>query len=100
MLLCQIPRWKLPCLNLAIHPQLAMNQKRSDHALRGFILEHISKRDYKAASIHTISHNLYIVLWAAHQNQGIHAQVCVMKEALDICFTPNIPLSQTLDKLK
>ena len=45
-------------------------------------------------------HDLYIALRAVHQNQGIHAQVRVMKEALDIRFTPNIPLSQTLDKLK
>ena len=90
----------LPCPDPAVYAQSARNWKRSDRALRGFILEHISERDYETASVHAISHDLYIALCTVHQNQGIHAQVRIMKEALDTRFSPNVPLSQTLDKLK
>ena len=90
----------LPCPDPAIFAQSARNWKRSNCALRGFILKHIFERDYETTSVHAISHDLYIALWMVHQNQGIHAQVCIMKEALDTCFSPNIPLSKTLDKLK
>ena len=90
----------LPCPDPTLYAQSARNWKRSDRALRGFILEHISERDYETASVHPISHDLYVALRTVHQNQGIHAQVRIMKEALDTRFSPNVPLSQTLDKLK
>ena len=48
----------LPCPDPAIHAQSAMNWKRSDRALRGFILEHISERDYETASVHTTSQDI------------------------------------------
>ena len=96
----EYPHGTLPCPNPTMYAQSARNWKRSNCTLRGFILEHISKRDYKTASIHAISHDLYVALQTVHQNQGIHAQVHIMKEALDTHFSPIIPLSQTLDKLK
>ena len=70
----------LPCPDPTMYAQSARNWKRSDRALRGSILKHISERDYETASIHAVSHDLYIALWNVHQNQGIHAQVRVMKE--------------------
>lgn len=90
----------LACPNPVTNAQLAMNWKRSDHALWGLILEHISERDYEAASVHAISHDLYVALCVVHQNQGIHTEIHVMKEALNTHFLLSIPLSQTLDKLK
>ena len=90
----------LPCPDPTLYVQSARNWKRSNRALRGFILKHISERDYETASVHAISHNLYVALQMVHQNQGIHVQVHIMKEALDTHFSPNVPLSQTLNKLK
>ena len=90
----------LLCPDETIYPQSALNWKRSNRALRGFILEHVSERDYEIVSPITNAHNLYETLRTTHQNQGIHAQIRVMKDALDTRFIPSTPLSQTLDKIK
>ena len=90
----------LLCPDAALHSKAARNWKSSDRALRAFIFEHISESDYSMVNKHTTSHDVYKALCSNHQFQGLHAQVHVIKEALDTRFSPAVtPYSHTLNSI-
>ena len=86
---------------MALYPQLASSWQINNLALRGFILEHISDEDFDSVESSVDAHDVYETLRKAHQHQGLHTQVYVIKEILDIRFTPSTtPYSHTLLKLE
>jgi len=89
------------CPNLNVHPKAALNWKSNDHALRAFILEHVSNVEYGITSQHTLVHDVYDALCKTHENLGIHTQVYLMKEVLDLHFSlaPPLNLHCTLDNI-
>src|SRR6266571_5157681 len=90
-----------PCPDLAIHPKAALNWRLNDRALRGFILEHVSNVEYGIASRSALAHDVYTVLRKSQENLGPHAQVHLMKKALDtrISLAPPLNIGQTLDEI-
>src|SRR6266702_2783311 len=90
------------CPNETVHPKAALNWKSNDQALCTFILEHVSNVDFGIASQFNISHDVYDALWNTHKNLGLHAQVHIIKEALDLRFSLTTPLnlSRTLDNIE
>src|SRR6266702_679518 len=89
------------CPDETAHPKASLNWKSNDWALHAFILEHVSNIDYGIASRFTASHAIYDALCNTHENLSLHAQVHIIKEALDLHFslTPPINLSCTLDNI-
>jgi hypothetical protein len=88
-----------PCPDPALHPKAAMIWNMNNRALRAFMFEHISDNDYGIASVHPNAHDTYEAIRANHQNLGMLAQVNVLKEAIEICFTPGVPLTRTIDNI-
>ena len=88
------------CPDLVLHAKAARYWKSSDRALCAFIFEHISKSDYSMVNKHTTSHDIYEALCSNHQFQGLHAQVHVIKKALETHFSPDVtPYSHTLNSI-
>ena len=89
------------CPDPNVHPKAALNWKSNDRALRAFILEHVSNVEYGITSQHTLAHDVYDALRKTHENLGIHAQVHLMKEVLDLRFSlaPPLNLRCTLDNI-
>src|SRR6266702_2634554 len=89
------------CPNEMAHPKAALNWKSNNWALCMFILEHVSNVDFGIASRFNVSHEVYDALCNTHKNLGLHAQVHIIKEALDLCFSLTSPLnlSHTLDNI-
>ena len=91
----------LVCSDAVLYPQSALSWHINNLALRGFILKHISNKDFDSVESSVDSHNVYETLPKTHQHQGLHTQVHVIKEILDIPFTPSsTPYSCTLSKLE
>ena len=91
----------LVCPDAVLYPQSASSWHINNLALRGFILKHISKEDSNSVESSVDTHDIYETLHNTHQHQGLHAQVHVIKEILDIRFTPSSTLySRTLSKLE
>ena len=91
----------LTCPDTALYPQSASSWQNNNLALRGFILEHISDEEFDSVESSVNAHDVYETLRKAHQHQGLHAQVHVIKEILDIHFTPSTtPYSRTLTKIE
>jgi hypothetical protein len=99
--LLSIPDGSFICPDAALHPKANLAWKGNDRALRAFILEHVSNIDYGIASKFLIAHEAYEALQRNHENLGYHAQVHIMKEALDVrvLLTPPINLSCSLDEI-
>jgi hypothetical protein len=89
------------CPDSALHPKANLIWKGNDRALHAFILEHVSNIDYGIASKFLVAHDTYEALRRNHKNLGYHAQVHIMKEALDVrvLLTPPINLSRSLDEI-
>ena len=91
----------LTCPDAAVYPRSASSWHINNLALRGFILEHISDEDFDSVESSINAHDVYEALRKTHQHQGLHAQVHVIKEILDIRFTPSTtPYSCTLSKIE
>src|SRR6266702_5593005 len=89
------------CSDKTAHPKAALNWKSNNWALCAFILEHVSNIDFGIASRFNVSHEVYDALCNTHENLGLHAQVHIIKEALDLHFSLTSPLnlSCTLDNI-
>ena len=91
----------LACPDAALYPRSASSWQINNLALRGFILEHISDEDFDSVESSVYAHEVYETLCKTHQHQGLHAQVHVIKEILNISFTPSTtPYSRTLSKIE
>lgn len=65
------------------------------------MLKHISDEDFDSVESSVDAHDVNETLRKTHQHQGLHAQVHVIKEILDIRFTPSTTLySRTLSKIE
>ncbi|KAH9065806.1 hypothetical protein EDB87DRAFT_1679512 [Lactarius vividus] len=89
-----------PCPDPAVHPT-ALNWRCDDRALRAFILEHVSNVEYGVASPFTTARDVYGALRRMHEYLGLHPQVRIIREALDVRFSFATPLilSRTLEEI-
>ena len=92
-------RGSLPKPNATTCPKAAQGWENNNLALRGFILEHISDNDYDSVKKYDNSHDVYKKLCSIHENQGLYAQIKLIKEALATQFVPGTPLSCTIDQI-
>jgi hypothetical protein len=63
----------------------------NDCSLRGFITGRISKADYNAVSHLPTSHLIFVELQQHHEKLGAHAQLLLLKKALDFCYSRDAP---------
>ena len=68
----------------------------NDGALRAFILGHISTADKHIAHPMTIAHLMYEKLKSHHEQQGTFAQINLLLKVLQIEFTYNTPIRDTV----
>ena len=85
-----------------LQPDLATHAKAhwiwcsNNKSLRAFILSHISNNDYENIFHLNTSHKVFEALCMWHENLGLHTQAVLLKKVLEICFTPDVPLSKTI----
>ena len=73
---------------------------RNDGALRAFILGHISTADKHIARPMTTTHLMYEKLKSHHEQQGAFAQINLLLKALQIEFTYDTPIRDTVATLR
>ena len=90
---------------MLLQPDLATHAKAhriwcsNDKSLRAFILSHVFNNDYENVFHLNTSHKVFEVLCLWHENLGLHTQVVLLKKVLEICFTPDVPLSKTISEI-
>jgi hypothetical protein len=84
---------------LDTHPRANYIWGSNDESLRGFILARISRADYRAISHLTTSHETFEELWKTHEKQGLHAQVVLIKQVLEIRSSLGTALLKTADEI-
>jgi len=90
----------IPCPDLILHTRGAQIWKINDQALWAFILEHISRINLDFVCRLGTAHEVYEKLHKCHKQIGLHAQVLLIKEALNVHFQHNTPLVITVNKIK
>ncbi|KAH8988955.1 hypothetical protein EDB92DRAFT_1947856 [Lactarius akahatsu] len=74
--------------------------KINDQALQAFILEHISRIDLDFMCRLGTAHEVYKKLHKRHKQIRLHAQVLLIKEALNVCFQHDTALIVTTNRVK
>ena len=74
--------------------------ERNDGCLRGFIQDHISAPDLHAIEDLATSHLMFKRLRSLHEQQGAYAQLQLLLKALNVHFTHDKPLQETLAELR
>jgi transposase InsO family protein len=72
----------------------------NDRSLKAFLLSHISQRDYDSVCTLPTAHSVFEALQKTHENQGLHAKLVLLKQAIDTRFQPGVPLDQTMDDIR
>ena len=81
----------LPQPDAALHPKAHDIWETNDCSLRGFIHGCISKADYNAVSHLSTSHLIFTELQKRHEKLGAHAQLLLLKKALDFRYGHDVP---------
>ena len=71
----------------------------NDDSLKAFLLTHVLDNDYDLIVNKDTAYNMFKRLHKRHEKLGLHAQVLLLKKALDICCTPNVPLSNIVTEV-
>jgi len=58
----------------------------NNRSLKAFILDNISKEDYKAVHKLPSSHAVFAELWTCHEKLGGHTQILLIQRAMNIHF--------------
>ena len=86
----------LACPNQSSYAKANRVWRSNDRSLRAFMLEHISKNEFKLVQSISTSHAVFEKLRSCHEHLGLHSQVLLLKKALDVRFNPNTPISNTI----
>ena len=92
-------RWlkgTLPQPDLTSHSIAHDIWANNDDSLKAFLLKHILDNDYDLIVNVDTAYNMFEKLCKRHEKLGLHTQVLLLKKALNICCTPNVPLSNTV----
>jgi hypothetical protein len=81
----------LPQPDAALHPKAHDIWDTNNCSLCGFICRCILKVDYNAVSHLPTSHLIYKELQQRHEKLGVHAQLLLLKRALDFCYSCDAP---------
>jgi hypothetical protein len=90
----------IPCPDSTTHATAYQIWKNNDHALRTFILEHVSAMERVIVCELPDSQTIYKALRHRHQRIELHAQVLLIREALDIRFRPGVRLTDTFTEIE
>jgi hypothetical protein len=89
----------LPQPDPVLHPKAHDIWEMNNCSLRGFIFEHISKSDYNAVSHLPTSHLIFSALQQRHEKLGAHAQLLLLKKALDFHYGHEAPFCDGADEI-
>ena len=89
----------LPQPDAALHPKAHDIWEMNDCSLRGFICVHISKADYNAVSHLSTSHLIFKELQQCHEKLWVHAQLLLLKKALDFRYSRDAPFCDGADEI-
>jgi hypothetical protein len=95
-------RWlkgSLPQLDALLHPKAHDIWETNDCSLRGFICGCISKADYNVVSPLPTSHLMFNALQQCHEKLGAHAQLLLLKKALNFHYGRNAPFCDGADEI-
>jgi hypothetical protein len=73
--------------------------KINDNSLEFFLFGKIARSDYRTVSTLTTSHDVFEELRKMHEKQGLHAQVILIKKALEIHSQSDQPLLKTAEEI-
>ena len=71
----------------------------NDRSLKVFILDNISKEDYKAVHELPSSRAVFAELQTCHEKLGGHTQILLIQHAMNIRFRPGTSLTKTLNEI-
>ncbi len=92
-------RGTLPRPSVATHPKAHDIWETNDCSLRAFIFSRISQSDYDAVESLATSHLIFEDLRLRHEKLGPHAQLLLIKKALDYRYDPDAPLRRGADEI-
>src|SRR6266849_661094 len=90
----------LACPDQPAAPEANYIWKRNDGALRGFIQTHISPSDLHLIELLPTSHLMFEKLRSLHEQQGPFAQLNLLLKGLQVDFTYDTSLRDTLSELR
>ena len=85
--------------NVVTHARAHHVWAENDCSLRAFIFSHISRNDYRSVSHLATSHAVFEELRKTHEKQGFHAQMILVKKAMEMRFRSDVPLSKTAEEI-
>jgi len=71
----------------------------NDRSLKAFMLQHISRADYKAVANLPNSAAVFKALRKRHEDHGTHTQLILIAKALNLRFRPGTSMSQVVDEI-
>jgi hypothetical protein len=89
----------LPCPNAGTHPKAHDIWEMNDCSLCAFIFGCISQSDFNAVESLATAHLVYEELHLCHEKLGLHAQLLLIKKALDYRYDPDAPLCKGTDDI-
>ena len=90
----------LACPNSAVYPTAHHIWTGNDKSLCAFILERITPEEYDVASIFGTAQATFEGLQTRHEKLGLHAQINLLRKALDIYYEPGTPMLNTSKELR
>jgi hypothetical protein len=89
----------LPCPDYSVSPDANYVWHHNDDVLRGFILERVSLADVHHIDCLSTSHLMFEALRKQHEKEGPYTRVTLLLKALEVQFTYETPLRDTLAEL-
>jgi hypothetical protein len=90
----------LGCPDVSAFPAAHHIWTGNDKSLRAFILERITPEEYDIASPFGTAHATFDGLRQRHEKLGLHAQINLLRKALDVYYEPGTPMLTTSKELR
>jgi hypothetical protein len=90
----------LSCPDITTFPATHHIWNDNDKSLRAFILERITPEEYNIASPFGTAHATFNGLRLRHEKLGLHAQINLLRKALDVYYEPGTPMLTTFKELR
>jgi hypothetical protein len=89
----------LGCPDVSAFPAAHHIWTGNDKSLCAFILERITPEEYDIASPFGTAHATFDGLRQRHEKLGLHAQINLLRKALDVYYEPGTPMLTTFKEL-
>lgn len=90
----------LACPDVTMYPAAHHIWNGNDKSLRAFILERITPEEYDIASPFGTAQATFDGLRLRHEKLGLHAQINLLRKALNIYYEPGTPMLTTSKELR